>query len=511
VPATALSLILAREKDASALVESPSVDAVVLTGATSTARSFLERRPDLRLFAETGGKNAFVITARADLDRAVSDLAKSAFGHAGQKCSAASVAIVEAEVHDDPGFQRRLRDAAASLKVGSAWDPASRVTPLIREPGPTLARGLTRLDAGESWLLEPREGRDNPRLWSPGIRMGVQPGSFCQRTELFGPVLSVVRARDLEHAIQIANDTEYGLVAGLSSLDEREQERFVDGVECGNLYVNRPMTGAIVGRQPFGGRKASSVGPGAKAGGPNYVAQLQRFTAVELCQDSACDVASWPPALSRFAALVEPLLGGDERQRLQQAVDGFVRAHRDHFSRQHDPWRLLGQDNHFRYRTCRSVLVYAGRGAKLPDALACVAAGLVAGVGLRLAGAVPLDARWQTLLARAAGELGFGFEDRPPSAERLSALRPERVRWLGDPDARLLSAARSAGVDVCFREVTPSGRLELCCYFQEQSVSIDYHRHGHLGFRTLGEDYSPGFTTNSKATFSPSGPAGRGP
>jgi len=93
------------------------------------------------------------------------------------------------------------------------------VTPLIRPPEAALQRGLTQLEPGESWLLEPKQHPDNPRLWSPGIKLGVSPGGFTHRTELFGPVLGVLRARDLEHALELANGTPYGLVAGLHSLD----------------------------------------------------------------------------------------------------------------------------------------------------------------------------------------------------------------------------------------------------------------------------------------------------
>src|SRR5690606_4331575 len=110
-------------------------------------------------------------------------------------------------------FRRQLQDAAASLAVGSAWDPRSVVTPLIRPPGGALARGL-KLEAGESWLLEPVQSSDNPRLLSPGIKLDVRPGNFCHRTELFGPVLSMLPADDLEHALELANATPYGLTAG---------------------------------------------------------------------------------------------------------------------------------------------------------------------------------------------------------------------------------------------------------------------------------------------------------
>ncbi|HKQ61782.1 MAG TPA: aldehyde dehydrogenase family protein, partial [Candidatus Polarisedimenticolaceae bacterium] len=278
-----------------ALITDPRVDAVILTGSVETARRFLEWRPDLRLFAETSGKNAIIVTALADRDQAVRDLVRSAFGHNGQKCSAASLAICEAEVYDDPAFRRQLRDAAASLAVGSAWEPGSRVTPLTQSPGRALQRALTTLDEGEEWLLEPRPVSREAPLWSPGIKLGVARGSFFHRTECFGPVLGLMRAADLDEAIALANDQPFGLTSGIESLDDREVARWLEGIEAGNLYVNRGITGAIVGRQAFGGWKASSVGPGAKAGGPSYALQLCRARPVTAPEEE-------PGAVLRAAA-----------------------------------------------------------------------------------------------------------------------------------------------------------------------------------------------------------------
>ena len=141
------------------LISDPRTAAVILTGSTQTAQLFQSWRPNLNLFAETSGKNAMVITAAADVDLAIKDLVKGAFGHAGQKCSATSLALVEASIYDSPKFKQQLLDAGSSLRVGSAWDPKAIVTPVIREPDPNLQRGLTQLDAGESWLLEPQDDR----------------------------------------------------------------------------------------------------------------------------------------------------------------------------------------------------------------------------------------------------------------------------------------------------------------------------------------------------------------
>jgi RHH-type proline utilization regulon transcriptional repressor/proline dehydrogenase/delta 1-pyrroline-5-carboxylate dehydrogenase len=283
VPRDVLQLVVCEDGPVGRhLVTHPGVDTVVLTGAYDTASMFLDWRPDLRVLAETSGKDALVITPAADIDQAIADLVRSAFGHAGQKCSAASLGIVVAEVYDDPKFQRRLCDAVTSLRVGAATDPATMVGPLISAPTGKLRRGLTTLDDGETWLVEPlpldTPGAPDGTSWSPGVRLGVRAGSWFHRTECFGPVLGLMRADDLDHAIELQNAGDYGLTGGIHSLDEHEVDRWLADVEIGNAYVNRHITGAIVRRQPFGGWKRSSVGGGAKAGGPGYVAQFASIT-----------------------------------------------------------------------------------------------------------------------------------------------------------------------------------------------------------------------------------------
>lgn len=262
------------------LITHDGVDAVVLTGSYETAQLFLGWRPDLRLHAETSGKNSMVVTASADIDLAVRDLVRSAFGHAGQKCSAASLAVVEASVHDDPRFLRQLADAVQSLPVGRPHDLRSIVGPLIHPPSGALDDALRHLQRGESWLVAPRRLDDD--LWTPGVKTGVRVGSRFHMTECFGPVLGIMRVGSLDEAIDVQNAVPYGLTGGIHTLDPAEVEHWLERVEAGNLYVNRHTTGAIVRRQPFGGWKRSVVGPTVKAGGPHYVASLGRWRPVPL-------------------------------------------------------------------------------------------------------------------------------------------------------------------------------------------------------------------------------------
>ena len=278
VPETALQLIPCSGGGAGQrLVCDPRIDAVVLTGGTETAKQMLRLRPGLHLIAETGGKNATIVTALSDRDLAIKHVLHSAFSHSGQKCSATSLLLLDRELYDDTDFRSTLADATESMAVGSVWDLQSRVGPLIRPPSGVLEQGLKELESGEEWLVMPRRIGANRHLYSPGIKWNVRAGSFTHRTELFGPVLGVMPFTKLEQAIEIVGATGYGLTSGLESLDDREQQLWRETIHAGNLYINRPTTGAIVLRQPFGGIGRSGYGPGAKAGGPHYVLPLMRI------------------------------------------------------------------------------------------------------------------------------------------------------------------------------------------------------------------------------------------
>ncbi len=455
-----------------ALVTDERVNAVILTGAYATGRLFKSWKPGLRLFAETSGKNSMIITALADHDQAIKDLLKSAFGHAGQKCSAASLAVLEAEVYDNTAFLKQLRDAAASMAVGPSWDLVNIIPPVIRAPGAELKRGLTQLDAGESWLLEPRMIDGNPNLWTPGIRLGVKPGSWYHNTECFGPVLGVMRAKDLKHAIEIVNSSPFGLTSGLQTLDNREIAVWREQIQAGNAYINRGYTGAIVQRQPFGGWKRSVFGT-AKAGGPNYVASLCAWEDTALptrLADVTDEIGSASAAIVDWLASHNAL---SDVQSVQAAAASYARAWRDHFSREHDPSQVLGESNVFRYRPIASVLI---RAATQDEVLAAAVAALAA----RTCG-VPATisvAPGAVVDGLALADVALHTQDDATFARSIAGF--ERVRVFSPlPDAAHI-AATEAHAHVADNPLLLEGRLELRHYLREQSITQTTHRYGNL-------------------------------
>ncbi len=463
-----------------ALVSDPRVDRLILTGAFETAELFRSFRTDLPLLAETSGKNAIVVTPSADLDLAVKDVVRSAFGHAGQKCSAASLVILVGSVATSRRFRNQLLDAVRSLRVGLPADPAAEMGPLIEPASGKLLDALTRLEGGERWLVTPQRLDDTGRLWSPGVKEGVAPGSAFHHTEYFGPVLGVMTASTLEEAIELQNDVPYGLTAGLFSLDEHEIGTWLDRVQAGNLYVNRGVTGAIVRRQPFGGWKRSAVGAGTKAGGPNYLVGL----------------SDWAPSPAGASGPLEPRMqrlldaaradGLDDLPMLERALASDAAAWRDEFGAVRDVSQLRVERNVLRYRAHPAVVRQAG--GSVTDVVRVAAAGALARADVLVSTPVALPAGVARALA--ADGVRLAVEDDNAWTGRLRAL-DGRVRLIGG-DARAVYEVVDGRPDVAVyaQPVTEAGRVELLPFVHEQAISITAHRFGtpdHLSDRVLRE------------------------
>jgi RHH-type proline utilization regulon transcriptional repressor/proline dehydrogenase/delta 1-pyrroline-5-carboxylate dehydrogenase len=264
-----------------ALVEHPDVDIIAFTGSSTVGLGILAaaaqvrpgQRNVKRVISEMGGKNAVIIDEDADLDRAVSGVVASAFGYAGQKCSAASRLIVVGSAYDDA--IERLRNAVASLVIGAPDEPDTFVPPVISRDARDKIMRYIENGRATSTLLAQREAPESGGSYvPPTVFTDVPVDSPLACEEIFGPVLSVFRAKDFDEALAIAMNSSYALTGGLFSRNPRNIERARREFRVGNLYVNRKVTGAMVGRQPFGGLAMSGVGE--KAGGPDYVRQFMQ-------------------------------------------------------------------------------------------------------------------------------------------------------------------------------------------------------------------------------------------
>jgi RHH-type proline utilization regulon transcriptional repressor/proline dehydrogenase/delta 1-pyrroline-5-carboxylate dehydrogenase len=263
------------------LVQSPQTALIAFTGSLKVGLMINEqasRTPPgqwhvKRVIAEMGGKNAIILDDDTDLDEAIDGVVDSAFGYQGQKCSACSRLLVPESKHD--AFVERLVQATRSRTLGPADDPGFFMGPVIDEEAFTRLRGVIergKAEAKVAYAGEVGNLANEGYFIAPHIFTDVKPESFLAQDEFFGPILAVIRYRDLDHALEIANGVPYALTGGVFSRSPANIARVKREFRVGNLYINRKITGALVDRQPFGGFKLSGIG--SKAGGPDYLLQF---------------------------------------------------------------------------------------------------------------------------------------------------------------------------------------------------------------------------------------------
>ncbi|MEA5511591.1 L-glutamate gamma-semialdehyde dehydrogenase [Crocosphaera sp. UHCC 0190] len=260
------------------MVNHPDVHLIAFTGSREVGcRIYAEaailqpgQKHLKRVIAEMGGKNAIIVDESSDLDQAVAGAVFSSFGYSGQKCSAASRIIVLDPVYD--AFLERFVEATRSLNIGPTDEPSTQVGPVIDATAQKRIREYIAIAKQESTLALEMESPENGYYVGPTIFGDVLPTHTIAQEEIFGPVVAVMRVKDFDEALAVANGTDYALTGGLYSRSPEHIERAQKEFEVGNLYINRTITGAIVSRQPFGGFKLSGVG--SKAGGPDYLLQF---------------------------------------------------------------------------------------------------------------------------------------------------------------------------------------------------------------------------------------------
>ena len=439
VPKEALQVLITDREATPLLTSSPAVNHIILTGGTETAQTIAKANPRKPLSAETGGKNVMILTAKGDRDHAIMNACRSAFGNAGQKCSACSIFLVERSVYDSEEFMEKLKDCASSLKVGSVWNAGNIVGPMITNQNEKLMKAFN-LEPGEQWLIAPEFVDEKKFILKPTVKIGVKPSSYTFRTELFAPLLAVTPFDSLEEAVDLVNGLDYGLTSGLQSLDEAEQKYWRSHIMAGNLYINRGITGAIVNRQPFGGMKLSAFGPGLKAGGPNYCLQFMEVTDKPAANtDYRKSYTEWYEREFRHPRNIQPKIRGE--QNIFQYLplkEGMV-------------LRLFGDESMEHIE----MVVLAAKIVGTPLTIS-------ADSNHPLIGKLPADTRKESV------------EDFCRSIKRF-----ERIRTISKnvPDA-VFEAAAAADMYIAQELPVRDGRIELTHYIKEQSIANEYHRYG---------------------------------
>jgi len=462
------------------------IDFVILTGGEETATSMLDARADLFLTAETGGKDATIVTSLADREQAVKNVVQSAFKNSGQKCSATSLLVLEEEVYNDESFQKALKDAAESMSVGSIWDFKNNIGTLSSKPSGNLKKALDTLEDNEKWLLAPSYADENEYMLKPSIKWDVKENSFIHKNELFGPVLAVIKVKDLKHAVNIVNDTGYGLTSGIESLDEREINYWKENIKAGNLYINRGTTGAIVLRQPFGGMGKSAIGAGRKVGIFNYITQFMEFT--------ECSI---PKIIQRYEddPLIEFLqlcqinhkLHKEEFQMLEYALTSYIQNYKDEFSKEKDYCNVRGEDNLFKYLPLKNVIIRVSCDDTMFEVVSRILAARVSKVNFTVS---VCDNPSIYAFLQEADEL-FTHNDHFVSEDEQSFIKSlvnyDRVIFsdISKVSKEVFQKAAESLTFIVRQQPMMEGRIELLNYFIEQSISHSYHRYGNIGAREL--------------------------
>lgn len=485
IPRDALIFLPAKGSDISKYILSDeAVKFSILTGGEDTAYAMLEANPTLLLSAETGGKNATIVSKFADRDSAVKNIIHSAFSNSGQKCSATSLLVLEDEVYEDEEFKKALVDAAASLAVGSPFVFKNKLGALCDKPSEKLTKAINELEAGEEWALKPTFINDNAHLMTPGIKYGVKKGAFTHMNELFAPLLSVIRAKDLKEAIELVNATGYGLTAGFESLDEREWEYFHTHIEAGNIYINKPTTGAIVLRQPFGGVKKSAIGFGRKVGIYNYITQ---FMDIEAKADTNLLDSPLANALEKLSK------ASDESTQATLAnatlmAKSYAYHYKHEFSVARDYVNIRGEDNLFSYTRIKNLAFRVCEQDSLQDILGVI-------IGYHTLGLSPLvsyDSTQSSIIKELkkickAVDLGADFVEENEEQFIAKISKFERIRYhaKADKNSPLYQAAAKEAKIIIRDKPLLNGRFELLFYHNEKALSVSYHRYGNLGIRAL--------------------------
>jgi len=457
------------------LTSHPLISHIVFTGGTDTAFRLLENSPRTPLSAETGGKNAIILTGNGDQDHAILNVVSSAFSNAGQKCSACSLLLVDKKTYNDENFKSKLKDAVTSLHTGSAWDPGVIVGPMITNENDKLLYAIEHMEEGESWLVAPEFIDEKKYILKPCVKWGVKPTSYIFRTELFAPLLTVVCIDNLEQGIDYVNSLEYGLTSGLQSLDEEEIELWKNNIEAGNLYINRGITGAIVNRQPFGGMKRSAFGGGIKAGGVNYVSCFVEFTE----NDNI-------PGNSGKSPLVEFVSDEKSKARLNFAAFNYKKVWEEEFANERDVNHIYGEWNFFRYLPLKKVALRVEPSDDITDILLIIYAASITETSLIVSintndEKLAIYERF-SLLDKAVNVLNgtnIYIQDENQFVSEMGRYECIRVCSPDISDTIFRQAAK-LGIHIASSKPLIEGRLELLHYLKEQSITHEYHRYGSI-------------------------------
>ncbi len=460
------------------LIKNPKINSVIMHTSAKIAKKLIQFRNGLHLTAQCGGINTIIVTALADKNQAIKDIIESSFYFSGQKFSSSSILILEKEVYEDKEFLNKLVEATKELKVGSVWNSDVTITPLIKEPQDELLTVLTTLEQHEEWLLKPQKDPNNHNLYSPGIKLNVLPSSLTKNQEFYAPILSIMQANDLSHAVKLANDSKFALSAGLYSLDQREHHFWLKNIQAGNCFINSKITNAKIRRQPFGGYKQSAFGNEYKIGGPNFLLEFMNLKQ-KLIPKEKKPVNDWVNSLTSFLEKID--LSAEQLGIWYASISNYSYWWK-RMKQDNDPNKLLGQDNILKYIPRQKITLRIYEDSSALDALRVCAAALTCSMPLEISwtgNRAIEELNWIELLPM----LSLIEETEDEFIKRIKEHKIKRLRLINPASESIKKVTAETACCIIDQNVLANGRYELLHYVREVSITKNYDRYGILGIR----------------------------
>jgi RHH-type proline utilization regulon transcriptional repressor/proline dehydrogenase/delta 1-pyrroline-5-carboxylate dehydrogenase len=425
------------------------VQAFYDAGVAREVLTLVDLTPSSQPTIPEGYKNAIILTAKGDRGHAIMNACHSAFTGAGQKAASCSLLLVERSVYESADFFEKLKDCASSLMCGPVSNTGNIVGPMISSHNERLQRAL-QLDEGERWLLEPTFVDEEHRILRPTVKVGVRPGSYSFTTPLAAPLLSVAPFDTLEEAVGLVNSLPRTLTSGLQSLDEEEQRYWKNNVRAGNLYINRGITGAVVGRQPFGPLASSAAGPAYKSGGPNYLLQFLKIQDKKgEVQDFKRSYAEWYEREFAHARNLHPEIRGEQNivRYLPYSDKGMV-------------LRLIGDES-------------------VEQVQMVIEAARIVGTPLTVSvdESHPIVEKMMNCQSVNCKYVTRKFESLAVFCNSIKEYDCVRTIAASVP-SEILEAAAAANKYVETAKPVSNGRIELTRFLREQTIVNEYHRYG---------------------------------
>lgn len=489
-PGAVRTVSVAGEEAFAALGASQHVDRAVVLGDRSLGRDLARRRPDLRVEGHFTARGSVLITPSAERERAIRDVVDSAFRGTLTSLGSTNTVVLLASVARSRTLRAALADAVRRLRVGDSARPlgedplAFDIGPLTTHPSPAALAALTELGPGEEWLVQPEQLDDEGRLWSPGVRLGVSPGSPFWDDARGLPLIGVSSAQLLSDAVAQQNSGGSGAVAGLQSWDEEEMLAWLGGVEAASLSINRATSAARIERQPSGGWNEAVMGLPALSGGPHWLVAQGSWERRPGQRSDTLHLRGLAPEVALLIEAAQPALAYEEFDELRRAALADELAWQTDLGAVVDRIGLGIERNALRAAPVTVQLRLAEDGS-LAGLFRVLAAALLVRAPLAVSTGAVLPPAVSELLSSQGIEVSLERDDA--WLERLAAEGPTgpggseaaRVRLIGGDRVRV--AEWMGGLDraaLWAEPVTMAGPVELLTLLREQSISVRAERHG---------------------------------